>query len=576
MLRHALAIHLEQSPFLNLYPEARARETLRYMGRPTEAPITTAVAREISQRRGIKALIVGSINPLGGNYVISLEAINGHTGDVLGRELIEVDAKERVLQAVGQAASRLRKTLGESLPSIQKYDVPLEQATTPSLEAFKAYSLGRKLFLSGRFLDAIPHYERATYLDDNFASAYDDLTYCYRFISKTRLAARTAEKALSLSDKVTEYERGSIKVAYYLYATEEIGKAIEVLESMRAVYPRSATVIGTLAGAYHQIGSVQKAEALFKESLALPGDPLAGIELAYMYLARNRIQDARQLLEMHDERDNITVRILRFHIAFMEGDLDVQRQQVEWAKGRPDECFLLASQMRVSAFRGQLRQAREECRRAMDLARRRNLQETSIELSLSMRRIEALMGNCVRAVESLSDVTEGDHWINAVKAGNIFSVCGRAGEATRLVEQAALQAPRATLFHEWWRPNIEAALALARGDARSALRSLELAAPLDPVGSLWVTYQRGQANLLLREGRIAAAEFRRIVENPAQVTPSLVYPLAHIGLARALMLTGNREGACKTYQDLFTLWKDADRDLPVLQQAHAEYTAINP
>ncbi len=574
MLEVALAINLEQSPFLNLLPRERVREMLRYMERSPDEPVTASIAREICQRRSIKAYITGSIAGLGRNYVISLEAVNALTGDVIAREQVEVGAKENILPALGQAASRMRQKLGESLPSIQRYDIPLEQATTRSLAAFKAYSTGRKLLMSGKWLEGLGHYSRAVELDPNFASAYDDMSYCYRVARKRDLSADAAKKAFDLRDRVSEYERRSIEVAYYMFTTEELDKAIAVTETMRGVYPHSSPILDTLAGLYHRVGLYEKALELFDEAISIGDDPIAEVDRALVYLSLNNLGKAKECAAQVRTTDNLAFRTLLFHIGFIEGDAAAMAEQVEWAKGKPSEPFMLVNQSYAAAFQGRMSAARELNRRAIELARDRQISEAAADFIVAMAVTEALMGNCGPALESArASLAEQPDWLSMARAAMAMAICGEVNQAGSLADEIAQRVPRGTIANELILPILRALIDLARKDGLSALKSLQRTVPYEKASAFWTRYTRGQAHLHLRNGREAAAQFQRILDDRGQSALSPLYPLACLGLARASALVGDTDRSGKAYENLFALWKDADRNLPILQQARKEYHA---
>jgi DNA-binding winged helix-turn-helix (wHTH) protein/tetratricopeptide (TPR) repeat protein len=575
VLESALAINLEQSPFLNLYSRERVREMLRYMNRPPDELVTPAVAREICQRGGIKAYITGSIARLGRNYVISLEAVTTASGEAIAREQIEVDAKEKVLQALGQVASRMRGRLGESLPSIQRYDTPLLQATTSSLEALKAYSLGQKLLWSGRWLEAISHYKRAVELDPSFASAYDDMSYCYVVARKRELAAEAAQKAFSLRGRVSEYEKGSIEMAYYNFVTEEMDKTIAVASAMRSVYPRNTPILVGLGEAYMVVGSLEKALEVFEEAMRLGEDRLAPVDLASVYLYMNRIPEAKTALGKISAADNLGLHFLLFQIAVLEGDSEAMAKQIEWARGRPEELFILHQQANAAASAGKMSFARELNDKAIELAQRREMIEAAADFSTTMARTEALMGNCKWAIESgTSLLAEQPEWQSIARAATALAICGEVRQTEPLAAEIARRGPKGTLANGLFLPVLRAAAAIARGDGQGALQALGHSSPYGPVSIFWTGYFRGQAYLLLRNGAAAAVEFQRIIDNRCQGILSPLYPLAHIGLARASALAGEKTKSQKAYQDLFALWKEADPGLPILQQARQEYRIL--
>ena len=575
VLESALAINLEQSPFMNLVSRERILEMLRSMNRSPDERVIPAIAREICQRGGIKAYIAGSIARLGRNYVLSPEAVIAATGESIAREQVEVDAKEKVLQALGQAATRIRRRLGESLPSIQKYDTPLVQATTSSLEAFEAYSIGQKLLWSGRCLNAIAHYKRAVEIDPGFASAYDDLSYCYVVARKRELVNEAAQKAFDLRSRVSEYERGSIEIAYYNFVTEEIDKSIAAAEAMRSIYPRNAPVLIGLGEACFAVGLLEKAKLSFEEAMRLGEDRLAPIDLSAVHLNLNNLDEAKMALGKSKAPDSLGLHILQFQIAFLEGNAGALAKHIEWARGRPEELFILKNQADMAAFAGKMRTSLELIRRAIESARRREMTEAAADFATTMARTQALMGDRRSAAESATMLLALPlDWQSMARAGMALAISGEVKQAESVFNQISQRVPKSTLARELFLPLLRASMNVAVGDGNAALQSLERLTPYDRVSVFWPQYLRGQAHLHLRNGTAAVAEFQQILDNRCRGILSPLYPLAHVGLAKAWALAGNRDASRKAYQDFFALWKEADDDLPLLKEARQEFQRL--
>ena len=575
-LKHALAMHLGQTPFFNIYPEERVRETLRYMGRPPDDHVGLEVGREICQRRGIKAMLRGSIASLGRVYVISLEAVTGQTGDVIAREQVQAESKELVLRELGKAATVLRQRLGESIASLEKFDVPLEQATTGSLEAFKAYSTGRKSLIAGRMAEAIPHYERALEFDPNFASAYDDLAWCYSAMSERSKAAESARKAYALRDRVSEYERLSISSIYYIMATGENDKAIESLEMMRTIYPRSAPVHNTLAGRYSAEGQLEKAEASFREAIRLTHHPNAYGGLAWILFRLNRASDAKAVINQARDHgiDNRDLRQLLYIIAFSEGDRATMVQQVQWANGKPDEPFMLALQGSAAAYSGRLEEAREFYRQAVTAAQRRSLSTAVADFAADAGRWEACSGNCERALEYVSTALSASQDLRtAQRAAVVFAMCGKAEEAQALADKIEAGLPTHAQIQQVSLPVIRAAIALGRDDPATALRALSITPQKSGSTSLWLKYLAAEAHRRLGLHKEARAEYRYVLDHRCMEALSPLCPLARLGLARSEAASGDRAGSGRTYLELFAHWNHADPDIPIFRQALAEYSS---
>jgi len=576
-LKHALAMHLNQTPFLNIYPEERVRETLGYMGRPPEQPITREVGREISLRRGIRALIEGSIAKLGNNYVISLTAIDAQKGLVIALAQVEAESKEQVLRKLGTAATTLRQKLGESMGSIGKYDVPLEQATTSSLEAFKAYSTGRKYLISGRMSDAIPHYQRALEHDPEFASAYDDLAWCYEGVAEQAKAVECAKKAFALRGRVSEYERLSIATIYYTLATGEMEKAVETLEMMRTIYPRSAPVHNTLGGRYQATGQYRKAEESFREAIRLTRHPNAYAGLASALLRLNRVQEAKQVIA--DARlqgiDNRNLRELLYVIATIEGDRATMLQQVQWALGKPDEAFLLALQGRAAASSGHMDQAREYFRQAIATAQNRGLRSAAASFAAEAARWESSCGDCDRALQDARLALSIGREIRVTnRAAMALALCGKPEEAQALADEINADYPTHSLIQQGDLPELRAAIALARDDPKLALQALGLPSQKVRTYRLWSRYLAGESHRRLGDYQNAMEEFQYVVSHRTADSLSPLCALARLGLARAEAAAGNKAKSGRTYQELFALWRDADQDLPLFRRAMVEYSTL--
>jgi DNA-binding winged helix-turn-helix (wHTH) protein/tetratricopeptide (TPR) repeat protein len=576
-LRQALAIHLKQSPFLNIFPEEQARETLPYMGRSPQEPLTKEVCREICQRRGIRAMIAGSIASLGRNYVISLEAMNSRTGEVIARHQEEAGKKEDVLKALGKAATDIRQRLGESLASIERFDKPLEQATTSSLEAFKAYSQGRKRLVAGRWAEGVPHYLRALELDSDFASAYDDLAWCYANLWQPDLAADAARKAFSLRTKVSEYEKLSISAIYYTLATGEVLKAIEALEMMRTIYPRSAPVHNTLGGRYASVGRLDDAIQSYREAIRLSQHPNAFSGMASAYLRLNRLSDAKKTIAQARSCgvDNQDLRSLSFLIAFFEEDRATMDNQVQLARGSPDEFKMKGLQAAAAAFGGRLREARLFHRQAIEAAQRSGMTQAASELAAEDSWTEALFDTRPPALHQPKSPAPVKSWQVLLQDAMTLIVRGEAREAKPLVDQLEQSYSRLDHIRNSYLPTLRAVIELETGNRAKALESLR-ALDADRVQlPQALAYIRGKALLRHEAAKEAEAEFIRILKNKRIDTLSPLYPLAHLGMARAAYRSGDLEKSRKSYEDFFALWKSADPDLVILEEARAEYERLH-
>ena len=576
-LKLGLAVQLEQSPFLNLLPETRVRSALKLMSRSPDERVTAEIGREICQRQGLKALIAGTIAPLGSHYVVTLSAINSSTGEVLAREQTEAENREQVLKALSQAASRLRERLGESLNSIQKFDAPLE-ATTSSLEALKAYALGRPLYDSGNWPAAIMYFNRAVEIDPNFALAYRTLAFSYANTSRSGLAAQYAEKAYALRDRVGEREKLAILDSYYLFVTGEADKRIAEAELRKRLYPRDASAFTNLSLVYGQVGQFEKAVPESREALRLnPNSIVPYAQLGQAFIQLDRFAEAREIYEraLQQNLDSTSIHSGSYQIAFASGDTAAMQQQIDWAKGRPNEYEALDWQTGAAAFTGQWRRARDLSRRAIDLAIRSDATEVAAGYAAEAALRSTLFGQCTQTkAEATQALTLEHSRLTTARTVLALASCGEASQAQRVMDDLVKHYPKDTRINGIWIPTIRSAIELRRGHAQQAVELLEGATRYETAAQFWPQHLRGTAYLKLGLGAEAAIEFQKILDHRGQAPLSVLYPLAHLGLARAAVLNGDATKARQAYQDFFALWKDADADLPLLSEAKREYEKV--
>jgi tetratricopeptide (TPR) repeat protein len=579
-LKVALAVALEQSPFLKVFPEDRARETLRLMQRSHDEKITRALAREIARREEIKALLAGSISSLGRNYVLALEAINAVTGDVMARQQAEASSKEEVLTALGEATSKLREKLGESLSSIQKFDVPLARATTPSLEALHAYSLA---LYDGREvprLEAIPHLKRAIELDPTFAMAHALLSAVYANTGQSALAPEYARKAFELRDRVSERERFFISWRYYRDAIQAWDRGLDLARSWTVTYPREAFAFNSLGSALIRLGDFEQSVQAFREAIRL--DPKfipAYANLSASLLALNRPDEARSILKQAEEKrlEFIGARRLSYLIAFVQGDRATMDRELEASIGVRETNSAFGWQAHASAFDGRIQAAHEQFRRGFQLSLQGSFREVAADLALEDAETHAIVGQCDVAMAEVPqglELARGNLVLE--RASRVMALCGAPAEATSLSNEIERRFPEATLTVRVALPVTAAALALERGDAARAVELLEPVRPYDhaPSGEFWALYLRGQAFLRQQQGAAAAGEFESILTHRGEVPTSIFYPLAHLGRARAASLSGDTARARKEYEAMFQLWAGADPELLPLKQARAEHAKL--
>jgi eukaryotic-like serine/threonine-protein kinase len=577
-LKQALAVQLGQSPFLNIFSEDRVRGALRLMGRSPDERVTRDVGREICQRQGLKAMLVGSIASLGNHYVITLEAINAQTGDAIAGEQAEAENKEQVLHALGEAAMKLREKLGESLQSIQKFDAPIEQGTTSSLEALKAFSMGVEQQLKGKFLEAIPFLKRATEIDPNFALAYARLASMYYNSGLYDLAAEASRKAYELRDRVSERERLFISAGYYDNVTGELEKYLETLELWKRTYPNHAAPPNNLAVKYNDLGQFDKAMQEAREAIRLNPNSASGYSLlAAALVGLNRFDEAKEIISqaLAQKLETSVMHRTLYRIAFVQGDATTMQQQIEWTKGRPDDFVAQNWQAESAAFSGQFRKAKEFSNHAFELAAARDLKDVAAQIAAGAAARDALLGDC-RQVKQQTTTALGmsQSQLTMISAGNALATCGEFSQTQTIIGELVRRFPEDTILSKVLLPLVQTRVELHRGNPAQAIQFLETTRPYEGYALFQIAYLRGQSYLKQQRGADAAAEFQKVLDHRGWQPASPLYPLAHLGLARTAALSGDTTKARQAYQDFFALWKDADPDIPILQEARREYETL--
>jgi eukaryotic-like serine/threonine-protein kinase len=597
-LKTALTVSLRQSPFLNVLGEDKIAATLRLMARPTNTPLTSDVTRELCQRAGSKAYIAGSIASLGSQYVLGLKAVNCEAGNVFVEEQVTAAAKEKVLDALGAAASKLRGELGESLASVQKLDIPLEQATTSSLEALQAYSLGSKAFREGGPTAALPYDQRAIALDPNFSMGFLRVGNDYADLSQLGRAKEYVAKAFQLREHASEREKLTISADYFRNVTGELDKAAQTDQELIANYPRDSRPYNELGVTYFAEGHYEKAEEAMRQRLALSPDNITSYDnLANIELALQHLDQARQVIaqEHANKLDDVVGRNALYGADFLLGDSSGMAEQQQWFAGRPEENFGLSLASDTEAYAGHLGKARELTRRSVDSAIRADSKETgAIWLENSALR-EAAFDNPTQAKQSadaglkLVPTSQGVD----IEAALAYAMAGETARAEALAQDLNKLYPLDTQIQSLWLPAIQAQLALNRKNPAAAITSLQPALPPIEYGQisfvanlscLYTTYIRGQAYLAAGQGKEAGAEFQKILDHSGVVWNCWTGALAHLGVARANAMQAKtsqgadadaaRVRALAAYKDFLTLWKDADADAPILKQAKAEYAKL--
>jgi eukaryotic-like serine/threonine-protein kinase len=589
-LKEALAVDLEQSPFLNVLSERSLSETLKLMGRTPDQRVTQDVGREVCLRTGSKALLAGSIASLGTHYAIVLKAVSCRTGDVLGAVQAEAESREKILETMGEAAATLRGKLGESLASVQKFDKPLEEATTSSLEALQAYTEGDRLAREKGDTDALPLLKRAVELDPNFARAYASMGVRYNNLGEASLAIENVRKAYELRDRVSEREKYYISCTYFTLVTGELEKAIQQYELWIRDYPRDYVAETNLGVNYFTMGQFERAAAVTREALRLePASILGYNNLGVAYFSMNRLDEAKSVFDeaLARKLDGVYLRQSIYYLDFLRKDVPGMQQQFAWAMGKPGaEDILMSAESDTQADRGRLQKSRQLSEQAEESAKRNDSKETAAfwQGNEALREVE--FGNAAeglkRAREALALAPGRDVKVEAALA---LARGGDVAAAQKLVDGLNQEFPLDTLMQNYWLPTVRAAIALQRRDSGGAIEILRVTIPYelaDPppfsAGTMYPVYLRGQAYLGIEKGSgnggLAAAEFQKILDHPGVIVNFPLSALSHLGLARARALSRDTAGARTAYQDFFALWKDADSDIPILKQAKAEYAKL--
>jgi serine/threonine protein kinase len=580
-LKQALSISLRQSPFLELLSDSKIASTLKLMTKPPDTRLVPELAREVCERAGSKAYITGSIASLGKEYVIGLKTVNCQTGDLLAQEQVQADGKEKVLNVLGDGTAKLRGKLGESLSTITAFDVPLQQATTPSLEALQAYSLGIK----SDNASAVPLFQQAIRLDPNFAMAYASLGVSYTNLGETSLAAENTRKAYELRERVSELEKLHIEALYHENVTGDLEKARRAYELWARTYPRDDVPPGNLGVICDDLGQYDKSLVETREAVRL--NPVYYSDLVANYLLLNRLKEAKSTAEEAQAKklDSPFLHFLLYVLAFLQDDKAGMAQQVAWATGKPGvEDVILALEADTAAYSGQLNKAREFSSQAMASAMRAEEKETAAGYGADAALREALFGNTAearqRAATALSLSTGRDVQYGAALA---LAMVGDSARSQTLADDLSKRFPEDTVVQFNYLPTIHAQLALSQNHSPKAIETLQAATPYELgapgngafTAALYPVYVRGQAYLAGRRGGEAANEFRKILDQRGVVQNEPIGALAHLGLARSYALQGDIAKTSAAYQDFLTLWKDADPGIPILREARTEFAKLH-
>ena len=581
-IRQALAVQLEQSPFLSLASDATVKETLRLMNQPPDAKLTPDIAQQLCIRTGSTAVLNGSIAKLGNQYVLGLKVTNCRTGNSLVQEQATAAGKEEVLKVLAQAASSVRKKLGESVGTVQKFNTPLEQVTTPSLEALHAYTLGRTTLIDRQdHPGAIQLFQHAIALDPNFAMAYASLGLAYSEDAEED-CVRNYRKAYELRDRVSDRERFYIEAHYHESVTGDLEKARQAYELWSRLYPRDDIPRLNLSGIYAHFGDYEKARQEAAESLRLlPGDCLSFAAVAGSLLDLDRFDEARKMIQSTAETKDDCYHLLvyRYELAFLDNN-KAEMDRIANAPAERWDIQFSALQAQTAAYYGRLHESRELMRRTFALARKSNREELGGYFEELAAESEALIGNIELAKKQAREPLARSKVRDIESLGAVALALAHDEKSAESVADDLIRRSREnTLVQMIYVPLTRAQLALDRLDAPKALEYLQQAAPyelgnLEGSNAMLAVFQRGQAYLFARQGKEAAAEFQKILDHRGIVWNSPIGALAHLEIARAFIMQGDTAKARAAYRDFLDLWKNADSDIPVLKQAKDEYAGL--
>jgi serine/threonine protein kinase len=596
-LKTALSVSLNQSPFLNVLSENKVAETLQEMTRPAGTRLTPDLARELCLRAGSKAYIAGSIGSLGSEYVLGLKAVNCRNGDPLAQEQVTAPSKEKVLDALGDATSKLRSELGESLATVQRFDVPLEQATTSSLEALKAYTLGQKADREQGPAAALPYNQRAIQLDPNFAMGYLAVGGEYFSMAEPGRASEYLTRAFELREHASEREKLALAANYYLNVTGELPKAAQAYQEEIESYPKNLSAYLNLGVVSAEQGDYEKSAELTLEQLRRGSANVAPYDnLANCYLALQRFDDARNTIREAQSKklEDYITRMALYALAFLSSDSAAMADQQKWFAGKPEENYILALVSDTEAYAGRAARSRELTRQALDSAIHADARENGAIWQENSALSEAAFGNAAEARQEAADGLKVAPTSQGVQseAALALAISGDTAQAQALAKDLNARYPLDTQMQSLWLPAIQAQLDLNAGQPEAALTALQAASRtelgqitfINNLSCLYDIYLRGQADLAARQPPAAASEFQKILDHNGLVWNCSTGALAHLGVARANAMQAAmskgadadaaRVRALAAYKDFLALWKDADPDIPVLKLAKAEYTKL--
>jgi serine/threonine protein kinase/tetratricopeptide (TPR) repeat protein len=585
-LRQGLAIQLEQSPFLSVVSDERIQRALQLMVRPAQSPLTPELAREVCERTGSAAVLEGSIASLGTHYVIALRAKNCGTSDVMYEEQVQAPKKEQVLDSLTKLARSFRSRVGESLAALREHDTPLSDATTRSLEALKAYSTGWKVHASNGSTAALPFFKRAIEIDPEFAMAHASLGRMYGDVDAPDLSAESIRRAWQLRDRTSDREKFFIAANYDLLVTGNLEKSLETSEAWAQTYPREVRPHAMLSGMINKAtGQYEKAAAEAQKAINLDPDySIAYYNLAVNNACLNRLQEAEDILRRATARglEIDEFLMLEYELAFLKHDEAAMQQGIARAEGRLGAEGLVSNKQALAlAYSGHLKEADRMSRVAVAQAEQAAQRERAGIWAAGIAVRDALFGNASEARKAaMAALNYSKNRDVEYGAAFALAVAGDSPPSDALANDLETRFPEDTLVRFSYLPVLRARVALNRRNPTGALESLQAAASHELgltwtwFGALYPIYMRGEAYLALHQGAKASAEFQKILDHAGIVLLDSIGALARLQLGRALATTGDNNKAKAAYQDFLTLWKDADPDIPALQQAKSEYANL--
>jgi eukaryotic-like serine/threonine-protein kinase len=577
-LKRALEIDLEQSPYIDVMSDGEALSTLHRMGRNDDSPITPEIAKELCERSNRQVLLTGDIAQLGGEYLLTLEATNCGSGERLTSAKAQATSREKVLAALDAIVDRVRSGLGESSRSLASYQVPIQEATTTSLEALKSYSIGIDMNLHGKGeTETLPFYQRAVELDPQFAMAYGAIGSDYYNLNEMNLAAQYYKKAFDLSGRVSAKEKLILKAHYYAEGRKDLRQGIETYRQWAEIYPNEWIPWANMANEYIQMGEYAQAIAAGERALQIePNQALNYSVLVRAYRRANSFADAKSigLKAVQRQKDSANLHGSLYQIAIAERDIDAHTREVKWAADHGSGWygfFFADLQAEEYASQGKYRDAEGAFRHAWDVAERENLPESADDILLDQAFFEFSFGQPAAARATLSRVRKLDP--DAPDVPLLQAELGNSNLAETFLAAHGAETHPGTLMNFVYLPRVRAALAMQHGRPMDAVDALAPASPYE-LADYDVLSERATAFMRARRPDLAVPEFQKIITNPGIDSVSVLSPLAHLGLGRAYSLEGNIPRSKSEYENFFALWKDADSDLPLLQQARREYAQL--